>query len=203
MKRRLRLWYPAGAISLILLPVFCLLYFKHRVFFEKPHAMRVYCMAKPASSYFVPLKRQDFEITLDGNDREAKTKLDFARLFIKQMVSEQDTVNGIRFKFTEKAKYWMFVRALDICKVENAPPFVTLENDVRAYYWVREKSTPFIPLFGNCMVDDRPEKWLAQERDEVRRRSYRDYLYSLWPAGLLFILMALLAFYRIRFSFPL
>lgn len=201
MKRRLRLWYPAGAISLILLPVFCLLYFKHGGVFEKPHAMRVYCMekpgAKPSSLDFIPLKRNDLEITLNGDDQEAKIKLDFARVFVKQMVSEQDTVNGIRFKFTEKAKYWMFVRALDICKVENAPPFVTLENDVRAYYWVREKSTPFLPLLGNCMVDDRLEKWLAQEREETRRRSYRDYLHSLWPAGLLFMFMAALGFYRI------
>jgi hypothetical protein len=94
----------------------------------------------------------------------------------------------------------MFVRALDLCKIEKVQHFVTLENDIRAYYLAPEKvdSANIIRPVKFCGFGDDIAIQFDQKRRIERQMQHYDFLRSLWPVGLLFMLMVVLAFHRIR-----
>lgn len=207
------LGYPPGFISLIFLPLLCLLYFQNRGVFEKKRAIAVFKITKefyePPRSRFLtfkkPPERRNFEVVLTGDEKFAKSQLDSAKHILHFIVGQRDTVHGVYFTFTDRSKYWMFVRALDICKAEKSTHFVTLENDVRAYYAVPDTIGQWkaLPRMHDCGT---AEEWsksvsvrLKQEAELAQQNLRLSYLAALWPSGLALLALGFLAFRNIVF----
>lgn len=196
MNHRTLIWYSPGMISLLLLPVLCLYSLKRAGCFEKQNIIPVFCITKefyelPRNGNIVfirPPDRRNLEIVLDSDERHVKTRLDDAQRYADQIFTEKDTLNGILFRFAKGAKYWMFVRALDICKTAKMQHFVTMENSVQAYYEAPVMVNSFhLPIhFCDVIVDNRSCK---QAEIKAREEQFRIFSYHFWPLALAFGLL--------------
>lgn len=192
MQRRPLVWYRSGMISLLLLPTLCLFFLREKGVFQEYRLLPVFQITKefyePQKYKWVnfvrPPERQDLEILVNGDEEQSKTNLEMAQHFLNQLVNRQDTVSGVHFKFGDRAKYWMFVLALDICKIEKTQHFVTLENDIRAYY---EE-----PDFGKTLKPVLLCEVIAENTD-FEQNAFTD-LREFWQLGLVFSLLVVFSF---------
>jgi hypothetical protein len=196
VKRRTLIWYNPGMISLVLLPVFCLCSLNRAGYFEKQNIIPVFCITKefydPSRNgnitFIRPPDRRNLEILLDGNEGDVKNRLDYAQRYVGQIALEHDTLKGILFRFAEGAKYWMFVRALDICKSARVQYFVTMDNSVQAYYETPEILDSFHLPFHFCEVpvDNGSEQ---QAEMQAREEEFQVFFRNFWPVALAFCLL--------------
>ncbi|WP_316768860.1 hypothetical protein [Pedobacter frigiditerrae] len=142
MRNRNKIFYPAGLISLILLPILCIWNLNEQNAFEKIGVLEVayfYHNELDESSNSQSFKelissRNYIEIEFNGNEKDDNIILEYAKVKIKNLIRSKDTITGVHFKFTEKAKYWNFVKAVDVCQVESLNPLMDKNNIWVAYY---------------------------------------------------------------------
>lgn len=158
MRRRRKLHYPVGLLSLALLPLLFMWTLNSYHVFDD---LRVLEITWPQrfedihSSIYPIYKTPDrvyIDINLTGDAEEDNIKLDFAQLEIRNMIATHDTIKGVHFHFNNEAKYRSFVRAIDICKMENANRYIANRNNI----WVVNTILPHdakqkFPLDG-CIV---------------------------------------------------
>lgn len=207
MKRISVYWYCPGMISLVLLPLMCVVFLYRRGVFKEYRIIPVWRITRefyepPQNNSIIfvrPPDRQNTNIILDDHEADAELKLDYAQRILQNIVNEQDTTRGVYFKFTDRSKYRVFVRVLEICKMERLNSFVTLENDVRAYYQKPASShSDIIPFLLNCIVCEGNDVH-EQLKNQAQRMQFRNYLSGCWPVGLGFGLLACLSFLTRRF----
>ncbi|MDJ1484133.1 hypothetical protein QNI16_26785 [Cytophagaceae bacterium YF14B1] len=109
------------------------------------------------------LKRNYTHITLTGDNETDKIKLDYSQIRIREIVQSKDSSNGVLFHFSDTAKYWTFVRALDICKIENISDYAPYKNDLCIYY-IPPDTLP--PLCGGVFGIYTDNKQQASEEKE-------------------------------------
>ncbi|MFC0516798.1 hypothetical protein ACFFGT_21505 [Mucilaginibacter angelicae] len=133
--------YAPGLISLVLLPVFCMLFlYQHKVF--TPRNCIDVVMFDPSWPQLYPSKyqfkfppeRSYINVNLTGNTGSDKSLLDFARLEIRGMLKAKNTTLGVRFHFGNKSQYWTFVNALDICYTEKALSWIAYQDNIYVLY---------------------------------------------------------------------
>lgn len=208
MKQRKKLYYPTGAISLILLPIFCMFYGQKAQLFREYRMMEVFRITRDfyepqqheAILFVRPPERHDLTVVLTVRDDSARTQLAFAADFLRQIRDDQDTTQGVHFKFTPQAKYWMFVRALDICNTLKLQHFVILDNNIRAYFVLPERidSNNTIFAFPFCGFEDGWKEEIAKQKAAVQQQAYATLLYNFWLVWLLFAVLVGLAAYSLR-----
>ncbi|MEZ0128946.1 hypothetical protein AB9T88_03815 [Flavobacterium sp. LBUM151] len=132
-KKRKKIFYVPGMISLILIPLFC---FYH---FYKVNAFQSY-----SSLEFSVPDKEDFEKykvadlrkyrVFSFNDKKSKQKqkLNELRFFARDMVKKYDTINGAKIQFGSKTDYDTFVSVINIMIEENMPTW-GLFNDHEIY----------------------------------------------------------------------
>jgi hypothetical protein len=133
--------YPPGIISLVLLPVLCLIYLNKHKAFDEQSCINV-AVWSPDWAKGLPSKYQDeypldkkyLAINLDGDNANNKNRLDFARLEMRRIITSEDTTSGVDFHFDKKAQYWTFVAALDILQTENAEIYSAYKDDIHTWY---------------------------------------------------------------------
>lgn len=134
-----RIYYPAGLISLIFLPLLCIWFINKNEPFKQYRIISATFVTnnKSLDFAFVPAEitsKRDFTyFTLTGNEKEDQLKVKQARIKIRELVRSQDTTLGVCFRFNDLAKFWTFVKAIEICRTENAKLFVPYENDIWIY----------------------------------------------------------------------
>lgn len=211
MNKRKKRCYPAGAISLILLPICFIFYGQKAGLFREYRMIEVFRITRDfyepqqhkAIVFVRPPERHDLAVVLTGRDDSARTQLAFAADFLRQIRDDQDTTRGVHFKFTPQAKYWMFVRALDICNTLKLQHFVTLDNNIRAYFIAPERidSNNTIFAFSFCGFDDGWREEIAKEKVAAQQQAYTTLLYDLWPVWLLFaVLVGFAGFNVMKFN---
>lgn len=206
---RKRLYYPAGLISLILLPTLCIWFLDKNKAFNKPSAIEINWWNEEWKKhnldeypYMVHPERKFVDINLTENDKENKIKLAFAHLEIRRLISTNDTINAIHFHFENNAKYWTLIRALDICIIEKAKTYVPKGSDLWVFNFVpRPKhkiEDEFISVCGNSMLMDNISVFKSTEEIEEEKKERKKYIietakrYSV--SIILFILMTVMAF---------
>jgi len=195
--------YPPGIISLVFLPVFCLFFlYQHKAFVHQGYIdvtmWSPYWNKISPKEYQVkfPPDRDYLTINLDGNDAANKTRLDFARLEIREMLNSKDTHKGVRFHFGKTSKYWSYVQAYDICQVEGVPGYAQYQDDIYAVY-VKPKiydQVNSVGLLGNDLI------MLPPSPEELNRRMWDERLQfigkiakAFWPIGIAFLTMTFFA----------
>jgi hypothetical protein len=213
-----RLYYPAGLISLVLLPLFSIVYIYKKKPFDKPHVLEISWWSKDwgkknlESNFFeVCPERYYQEISINDNDAENKIKFDQAQLTIKKIVTIKDTTVGVHFHFENSAKYKSFIRALDICKIEKAKIFVPYENDLWVFHYVPrpvntineiKKSERNYPDCGSvqlrcCFVSITTEETAKWERKE-KMEQFVKLIKQFWLVGVLFLLLSIISIRKLR-----
>ena len=121
MDRKKRIYYPAGIISLALLPLLCLWHFNAEKAFEQRGLVDVALFAKADTmpsrwslSLSIPFYRKYLSIAFSGNDKNDSLKLTFAKMAINELVEAKDTLNGVHISLNDKTKYWAFVKTVEL-----------------------------------------------------------------------------------------
>jgi len=133
MRKHKKIYYSAGLISIIMLPVFCIIYLKNIDAFTQYGALDLYVWNgtdfKEETARFLNSKKFTI-INLTGDLNSDTAKLNIAQKNVKQIISTKDSIKGIKFHFEKKAEYWSFIRVLDILRSENAYTFLSYKNDI-------------------------------------------------------------------------
>ncbi|MFD1601827.1 hypothetical protein ACFSJW_17420 [Flavobacterium artemisiae] len=131
-RKRKRIFYVPGMISLVLIPLFC---FYH---FYKVDAFKVYGgidLGLPyEKDYFVKYKiasLREYKV-FDFNENELKTKEQFndVRLYLRNLVKTKDTLRGIKLRYNPKTHYDVFIKTIDIIDEEGASTWIINGNDI-------------------------------------------------------------------------
>ena len=137
---RKKIYYVPGIISLTLLPILFIISAQKEIKSKTLTVLTVrlidtiayksfFSCSYDSKTSFLP-KRNFVEINLTGENEKDNTKLDFARLRIREITSQNDSVNGIHFKFEDSTQYWAYVKAFDILTSEKAKRYLPINNDI-------------------------------------------------------------------------
>lgn len=132
-----KLYYTSGLISLLLLPILCVLYVQKTKVFEPEYAIELNMWTPNMSdawirsgyNYYIHPQRNYINIDLTGNEKEDRTKLDFVHLQMRDLLKNKDTVSGIHIVFDNQSKYWALIETLNICLKEKARTYVLVGNE--------------------------------------------------------------------------
>ena len=135
-KHSKKIYYSAGLISIILLPIICILHLKSIDAFTHYGVINFQMwdgkeenIGTKGISEFLNSKKYTI-VTLTGNNNSDKTKLDIAEKNVRKLILSNDSVSGIKFHFGEKSEYWTFIRVLDILANEKAKFYVPYKDDI-------------------------------------------------------------------------
>ena len=100
-----------------------------------------------------PPERNNIEILLTGNEVNDRTKLDFCKLTLSEIVLNQDTIHGIHIKFSAFAKYKSLVQIIDdFNRIEKLN--YTFDGTQISGYYLKPVSTSTVYSFV-CGTDSR------------------------------------------------
>jgi hypothetical protein len=221
-----RIYYSTGMISLILLPVFCLLNINEQLELKKQRFIEVNWWDESLGEFwkneysFSKFPRRNYtNINISDNKNENTQNLLLAKQEIKKLISTQDTSIGIHFHFDMNATYSSFIKVIEICKNEKAKIYVVDDNDVWVYNYktilkteiphikVNEKDIP-LPMLCGTSDHDYPREIVNLYSAEEQARIYREekygklifvfsYIKKYWVSCLLFIVMTVLSIKRL------
>ncbi len=207
MKRRKIILYRPGWISLLLLPLLCIVFLFEANTNKQYRLLKVFRITKEsyivrgdqATMFFHPPERHFQQINIGAQNREkVRKQLDTARNTLQKMIRTRDTVQGIHFHFEKQATHGVFVQILNLCNIAGVDHFVTLENDIHAYYQEKEnRENQFSPVFfcgTGSLEREQVKTRIEMEKKSDQAHVFRKYLIELWPSGLMFILLSVLPF---------
>ncbi len=207
MKRRKIILYRPGWISLLLLPLLCIVFLFEANTSKQYRLLKVFRITKEsyivrgdqATMFFHPPERHFQQINIGAQNREkVRKQLDTARNTLQKMIRTRDTVQGIHFHFEKQATHGVFVQILNLCNIAGVDHFVTLENDIHAYYQEKEnRENQFSPVFfcgTGSLEREQVKTRIEMEKKSDQAHVFRKYLIELWPSGLMFILLSVLPF---------
>jgi len=139
-KKRKKIFYVPGMISLVLIPLFC---FYH---FYKIDAFKVY-----GSVDFSVSNKEDFEKYKVRDLRKYKAfnfndtrlneehKLKELRFYARNLVGKFDTINGAKIYFGPNTDYDTFICVVNIMNEEKMPTYALFSNTMYAFAHAKPK----------------------------------------------------------------
>lgn len=132
-----KLYYTSGLISLLLLPILCVLYLQKTRVFERFYAIELNAWTPEMSKYAreagydynIHPQRNYLNIYLTGNEKEDRIKLDFVQLQLRDLVKSKDTISGVHIVLGNNSKYWTLIEIINISMKEKARRFTYVGND--------------------------------------------------------------------------
>jgi len=133
IKKHKRIFYRPGMISLLLIPLLCL------YFFYKNDSLKVYGALDISitddrifKDYNVPTLRKYKKFDFNETKSNEKYKLTNLHCFVRELIKNNDTINGAKVHFSSKTDYDTFVSVIDILNLEKIPTWAFYKND----FWV-------------------------------------------------------------------
>ncbi|HSC53755.1 MAG TPA: hypothetical protein VLC98_09050 [Phnomibacter sp.] len=164
---RKKIYYVPGIISLIILPFLFTHFAEKEIKSNSVGVMRIFLadtnLPKKFPEVFrdfkieFPPKRNYTDIDFTGNEKSDKIKLDYAQIKIREILSANDSVNGVHFKFSDSSKYWAFVKSIDVLRTEGAKTYMPLDNDLWFYHFPPDTTNVNFICGTNYIVLERPE----------------------------------------------
>lgn len=130
----LKFRYIPGMISIVFLPIICIIYlFCTKAFYvESCMDIRLFnkndTMMKKGFDKFI--KIHQFK-TIHFSDIATKEKLNYSKKLVQTIIKNQDTINGVHFVFGKNSKYETFVNTLDILAQCKAPTYLIDDKGIR------------------------------------------------------------------------
>ena len=140
-----KVYYIPGILSLIILPVIFINYANKKIIATSmgviPIVLADTNLPKIIPEAFkkfngsFPPKRNYIDIIFTGKSKDDGVKLDFAQIEIREILSENDSINGVHFQFSDNAQYGTFFRAVDVLRSEGAKRYMPLDKDLWFYHF--------------------------------------------------------------------
>lgn len=138
--KRRKIFYVPGMISLLIVPFMFIEYANQELTCKPLYSLRINIADKSWLRKYpqlltefkgsIPPKRNYVDIIFDGDNTDNRIKLNFAQVRIREIIAENDSINGVRFHFTNSSEWWTFVESLNILHKEQAERFVPLDDDI-------------------------------------------------------------------------
>ena len=146
--KRKKIYYIPGILSLIILPFIFIKFADREVKAKSLGVIPLFLadtnLPKKFPELFkdykgtFPPERDYTDIVFTGNEKSDKTKLDFAQIKIREMLSIDDTTNGLHFQFSDNSQYGTFVKSIDILRIEGAKTYMPLDKDLWFYQFPKD-----------------------------------------------------------------
>ena len=111
-----------------------------RKVFRLPPIHRLYWFAEDFFKKYPvdnPVPKRDYtEISFNGNESNDKIKLAFSQVCIKEIVSDNDTLRGLRFQFSDSSTFGTFFSLLTIIRENGARYYLPMDDVL----WFHERS---------------------------------------------------------------
>lgn len=133
MRKHKKKYYLAGLISIIMLPIMCIIYLKHIDAFTTYGSLSLSVWNgtdfKEETTNFLNSKKFAV-VNITGDLGSDTAKLKIAQESVKQIILTKDSIKGIKFHFEKKSQYWSYIRVIDILNTEKASTFLAYKNDI-------------------------------------------------------------------------
>lgn len=174
------IYYIPGILSLTILPIAFIIFAKNGIK-ERTHIVLPIIFAdtsipnrfpeifKKSNNNFPP-KRNYIDINLTGDNEKDNIKLDFAQVRIREILSQNDSIDGLHFSFRDSSQYWTFVKTIDILRFEKAKTYMPLDNDLWFYYFLPDTNFKKLDykLFECATIAFEPKiSWWIKTREEI------------------------------------
>lgn len=194
MKKR-KLFFPSGLISLVLLPIICLIYIYQNNGFKNENILSLYFWNLNMSDQYKQsfnsyIQRKKYEhYFLTKNEQKNIAIFNLAEKSIKKLVNSRDTIHGIHFSIDDNTEFKTFIDVINLCKVENVKVYIPNENDI----WImnpmlketkKEELHYCNPNLGNSTVIDQVS---AQKVKTVR--NYINEISTMFWSSIFFFLI--------------
>lgn len=209
MRKKRRIYYVPGLITLIILPILCYFYLKpyikderclEIVFCEKYQKKDSYQNSIRFDTTFLSnpdTKRIYKTIYLNGNND--LIKLDSFRLGIHNMIESKDSVNGFHLVFQDCSKYGTFIQAINICKHESLFYYPAFENHIWTLYKRIEND-----LLER--IKSRRKEAEIKNKEKLLERSIEKTTFldkfrlslKIWPVLIVFTILAIISINKMR-----
>lgn len=163
-KNHKRIFYRPGMISLVLIPLLCLSYFYKNDVFKVYGALNIGLIPDKETFeiYNVSTLRKYRVFNFNGSESTEKQKLNELKFFLRKLVAEKDTINGIKTHFGPKTNFDIFVNVFDILETEKAPTFAPYKDDIY-----------IIASSNNAKKTNVKKVWICGTIDATRRNTIR------------------------------
>lgn len=197
--QRRKLYYSAGLISIILLPIFCLIYLNSIKAFKQFGSIQISLSDKGFTENNVSLKKylnskRYFIVNLTGNNKIDKLKLENANILIKKIILSKDSIQGVKFNL-RKSEYWTFIKILDILRINNAELYNLYNNEL----WFANPPKPkteTIKINKNANSDrnyiDCDTQYINRKEqvvDEIENIGIKEFINNYYPSIIAYLLM--------------
>ena len=204
-KRQKRTLYPPGIASTLAIPI---LFFYYGSLFSKTlnyKALTISVWSPDLSVWSSDLKirfdtytpkRNYINIELTGEKQSDEIKLDYSHVRLKEIITQKDSINGIHFNFKNTAKYWSFVRAIDICQNLNLHSYTVYKENIWALY-----EPPVYPIFQNFICGTTVyETYLQETNKQTWQEKFLNQVVLAWQTSSLIIVgYIILLIFSIRY----
>ena len=205
-RKSYRFFYPAGLISLALLPLLSIFYLRFKVALQQQYVIP-YLYSNDDSRPPEQL-RNYITVEIGKNPGENNDLLSEAQSKIRQLSLDKDKINGIQFIFRKESKYNDLIQILNICLKENVN-FIP----EREHLWVLFTGLPLAdsPTFEELIFYNWSEKdvvipdpifsflrvelltsWRALKFQFQEFVTQLQHVKPFWPIGILYLIMVAL-----------
>ena len=213
MTKKRRIYYVPGMISLIFLPIICVLYLNKSNYVERVIEIQLPSKYNPKHNgrnsivfdttvLSLPNNRRIYSsIELDSNHQENKEKLKLFNYTVDKLISTKDTVNGIHLRFGNGLKYNEFFEAINKCYFKDTiNNFIIYDNNL--WYFHKNVSTQEkmrIIHYKEKMIEERNEfekNRIIERTIELSNESISKRLIDalkVWPCLIAFFILGLIS----------
>ena len=135
-KHKSKIYYSAGFISIILLPILCVLNSKNNEAFTNCCSMDIQIwdgkeddLGNKGLTKFLNSKKYT-TVNLNGDNCADLKKIDKAAIEIKEITLSKDSIRGVKFHFGPNSDYATFIRVLDVLAIQKPGFYVPYKDDI-------------------------------------------------------------------------
>ena|SRR6218665_1828477 len=184
-KKRKKIFYVPGMISLVFIPLICMVYFYKTDAFVNKGCIGVWFPSDSlATQKFLSLERKYKVYDFNSSEIEESTNLNNLQSELRKLNRENDTIKGIQIHLGNKMNYQVYVRILDILLIEGMPNYLQYNNDFFVLMIPKPKPDKSLKKFkvfvcGSGSLNVGANDWLKEEQ-EARRKYVLSLVRKYW-----------------------
>ena len=130
-----KLYYTSGLISLLLLPILCVLYLQKQGAFNPIFSIEYKEIFDYGDVFLRTEKRKRYKTyCLSGDEVSDRKILKVVHEKMHELVAKKDEKNGVIVKFSNKSTFSSFIEILNICYKENIQLYEFYNDEFKLYY---------------------------------------------------------------------
>ena len=127
-KKRKKILYVPGMISLVLIPFFCFYHFYKTDAFKVEGCLAISVSTKEEfQNYKIKSLRKYKNFSFKQDKSEELKEL---RFFVRDIVKKYDTINGAKIHFDSKTDYNTFISVINVISEEKVPLWAHYKDDI-------------------------------------------------------------------------